>query len=178
MKDSRSEHGGVILALLITVAVLACAAVVVGLTIARNIHIDSTPNEDGKNLSFNTPAGSFTLHTQKNTGMEMVDVPRYPGARELKKGGGAEFEWTSNDGHDDKDFTIAGAEMITDDPPSKVLDYYHDRLPAWIVTHGRNGQISLKEPKEGDDSQRFIVIREKFDGTHIGVASIGTPAAN
>jgi hypothetical protein len=178
MKTSRSEHGGVISALLITVAVLACVAVVVGLTIARNIHIDTTRSEDGKNLSVNTPAGSFTMHAQNHTGMEMVDVPRYPGARESGKGGGAEFQWTSNDGHDDKDFAVAGAEMITDDSASKVLDYYHERLPAWIVTHGRDGQISLKEPKEGGDSQRFIVIREKFDGTHIGVASIGAPAAN
>jgi hypothetical protein len=180
MNTFQQRRGGVLMGLLITVAVLACVGIAVGVGIARHVlvNVNSTGTADGKDVAINVPGGSFTIRSHKNAGLDMVDIPRYPGARESKSGGGAEFNWTSDDGRDDKSFAVAGAEMITHDPADKVLDYYHERLPMWIVSRKRNGQISLEEPGAHDDSGRFIVIHEKFDGTHIGVASIGTPAAN
>jgi hypothetical protein len=178
MNTSRSERGGILAGLLITGAVLVCVAMLVGLNIARSVRVEKTPTADGEHVSISTPAGEFSIRAHKHGGMELVDIPHYPGARESKHGGGAEFEWTSGDGREAKDFSVAGAEMITNDSASKVLDYYHERLPAWIVSHDHSGQVTLKEPNSTDDSGRFIAIREKFDGTHIGVASVGAPAAN
>jgi hypothetical protein len=163
--------------LLLTAVTLVAVAVIIGFAVARNVHVDTVHTGDGDHVSINTPAGSFSIRSHENSGMSLVDVPPYPGARERKSGGGAEFEFTSSDGDVQKNLTVAGAEMITSDSAGKVLDYYHQRLPAWIISHDRDGKISLKEPETGG-GQRFIVIHEKFDGTHIGVASFGAPAAN
>jgi hypothetical protein len=162
--------------LLLTAATLVVVAGIIAFSVARNVRVDTVHTDDGKQVSINTPAGSFSIRAHEKDGAWLVDIPKYPGAREKKSGGGAEFEWTSNDG-DQKNFSVAGAEVVTSDSAEKVLDYYHDQLPAWIVSHNRDGKISLKEPGERDGG-RFIVINEKFDGTHIGVASIGAPAAN
>jgi hypothetical protein len=178
MNTSPSRRGGILMGLLITAATLVCVAMIVGFQVARSVHVNTVETGGGKDVSIQTPAGSFSIHAHDNAGTWFVDVPPYPGARQMKSnGGGAEFEWTSDDGREQKSFAVAGGEMITSDSAGKVFDYYHEKLPAWIVSHKRDGQIELKEPREGD-SRRFIVIHEKFDGTHIGVASIGAPAAN
>ncbi|HYA16281.1 MAG TPA: hypothetical protein VEF06_02385, partial [Bryobacteraceae bacterium] len=166
MHLSRSERGGILTGFLIAAAVLACVALVAGITITRDLRVDSVRTADGEHVSINTPEGNLTIRSHKHAGLDSVDIPRYPGAREFKPGGAAEFEWTSDDGRDDKDFAVAGGELITTDSAAKVLDYYHDRFPAWIVTHAGNGQISLKEPEQDGQPHRFIVIREKLDGTH------------
>jgi hypothetical protein len=179
MRNSDSRRGGILMGLLLTAVTLVAIAVIVGFAVARNIRVDSVTTRDGDDVSIRTPAGNFSIRSHDHAGMSMVDVPHYPGAHEIKSGGSADFEWTSDDGRDQKNFSVAGGEMITQDPASKVLDYYRDQLPAWIVTHGRDGQTSLKEPSRGEGTgRRFIVIHEKADGTHIGVASVGTAAAN
>jgi hypothetical protein len=177
MKTSASRRGGIVMGLLLTALTLVAVAVIVAFSVARNVRVETVQTEDGKHVSIDTPAGSFSIRAHENSGAWLVDVPKYPGAREKKSGGGAEFEFTSSDGDTQKNLSVAGAEIITGDSAEKVLNYYHERLPAWIVSHNHDGKISLKEPGHGD-GHRFIVIDEKFDGTHIGVASIGAPAAN
>jgi hypothetical protein len=163
--------------LLLTAATLVCVAMIIGFSVARNVHVDSIRTGDGKDVSISTPAGNFSIRAHDHASVSMIDITPYPGAHQLKSGGGAEFEWISGDGREAKNLTVAGAEMITSDSAGKVFDFYHERLPAWIVSHERDGKISLKEPKNGDGG-RFIAIHEKSDGTHIGVASVGTAAAN
>jgi hypothetical protein len=177
MTNSNSRRGGIILGLALTVLGLVCAAVVVAIVVARNVRVDSVHGRGGDDVSIETPAGHFSIHAHEQSGMALVDVPEYPGARRKKhSGGGAVFEWTWSDGHDDKGFSVSGDEMITDDRADKVLEYYKAQLPNWAVSHQGNGEIHIELAKRG--YKRFVVIHEKFDGTHIGVASIGSPAAN
>jgi hypothetical protein len=173
----RNRRGGILMGLLVTAAVLVCVAIAIGVTVARNVRIETFRGKDGEHVSINTPGGNFTIRAHDHDGSAFVDLPIYPGARQVKSSGGAEFEWTSDDGREQKGFNVAGGELITSDPAGKVFDYYHSKLPSWIVSHGRDGQIKLVESTAGD-GKRLVVIHEKFDGTHIGVASIGTPAAN
>jgi hypothetical protein len=173
----RNRRGGILMGLLVTAAALVCVAIVIGLAVARNVRVETFHGKDGNNVSINTPGGNFTIRAHDHDGKAFVDLPIYPGAKQVKSSGGAEFEWTSGDGLEQKGFNVAGGEVITPDPASKVFDYYHTKLPSWIVSHERDGQIKLAESLEGD-GKRFVIIHEKFDGTHIGVASIGTPAAN
>lgn len=177
MKISASTRGGILMGLLLAAATLVCVAMIIGFSVARNVRVDTIRTGDGKDVSISTPAGNFSIRAHDHDGVSMAGITPYPGAHGVKSSGGAEFEWTSQDGREQKNLTVAGAEMITSDAASKVFDFYHERLPAWIVSHERDGKISLKEPK-GDDGGRFVVIHEKSDGTHIGVASIGTAAAN
>jgi hypothetical protein len=56
------------------------------------------------------------------------------------------------------------------------VDYYRNQLPNWVVVKERHGAVRM-ELREGG-YKRIIGIHERYDGTHIGVASIGEPASN
>jgi hypothetical protein len=66
--------------------------------------------------------------------------------------------------------------MVTSDSLDKVVDYYRNQLPNWVVVKERHGAVRM-ELREGG-YKRIIGIHERYDGTHIGVASIGEPASN
>src|ERR1700686_623615 len=109
----NSRRGGILAGLLITMACLVCVAVIVGLSIARNVRVETRQGRNGEDVSIDTRAGHLRTHAHDQSGMGLVDVPSYPGARHKKSsGGGAVFEWTSNDGRNDKGFSVAGDEMI------------------------------------------------------------------
>jgi hypothetical protein len=72
---------------------------------------------------------------------------------------------------------VAGGEYITSDSVDKVQAWYHEHLPNWVIVTDRNEQKAHFELNEGG-YKRIIAIREKGDGTHIGVASFGEPASN
>ena len=80
-------------------------------------------------------------------------------------------EWRRN-----RPLSVAGDEMVTEDSPDKVIDFYKSADPNWMIAEKRGGEIKLELDRDG--YKRFIGIKEKSDGTHIGVASIGSPAAN
>jgi hypothetical protein len=176
MSISNSRRGGVLAGLLITAVGLVCIAVVVGLAIARNVRVRTWSARNGDDVSIETPAGKFSIHAHNQSGMAMVDVPVYPGSRRRHSGGSAAFEWTSNDGREDKGLTVAGDEMITDDPVDRVVEYYESKLPSWVIANDRDGKFHMELAEGG--YKRIIVIDGKHDGTHIGVATIGAPAAN
>jgi hypothetical protein len=56
------------------------------------------------------------------------------------------------------------------------VDYYRAQLPNWIIVNERGGGVQL-ELRDGG-YKRIVAIHERHDGTHIGVASVGEPAAN
>ena len=176
MRTSASRRGGIVWGLLITAAGLLCLAVVVGLAIARNIRVRTDTTRGGDHVLIETPAGNFNLQAH-TAGKDLVDIPSYPGARHKDhSGGGAVFKWTSNDGREDKGLTVAGEEMITSDSVDDVVKFYRTQLPAWVLSHDRDGATHLKLEKGGQ--KRFVAISAQSDGTHIGVASIGEPASN
>jgi len=173
----RSERGGILAGLLITGLVIVCLAVVAGIVVARNIHISATGRDGAKDVSIDTPAGHLTVRAHEQDGWAAPDIPKYPGAYETKHhGGGAVVEWNSTNGHGDKEFAVSASEMVTSDSASKVLEFYRNELPSWILVKDQDGTARL-ELKEGGH-KRIIGIHEREDGTHIGVASVGEPASN
>jgi hypothetical protein len=177
MREFNSRRGGILAGLLITAASLVCLAIIIGITVARNVQVRTESTRNGDNVSIETPAGHFSIRAHDKTGMAMVDVPKYPGAwQKPHTGGGAVFEWTSNDGREDKGLTVAGDEMITDDPVQKVVEFYQAQLPSWVIADDKDGGFRMELADGG--YKRIIVIHGKHDGTHIGVATIGSPAAN
>src|ERR1019366_5039790 len=144
MKTSPSRRGGILMGLLLTAATLVCVAMIIGFPVTRNARVDTIRTGCGKDVSISTPAGNFSIRAHDHSGFSMAGITPYPGAHEVKSSGGAEVEWTSQDGREQKNLPVAGAEMTTSDSASKVFDFYHERLPAWIVSHDRDGKISLK----------------------------------
>jgi hypothetical protein len=177
MSKTNSRTGGVLAGLLITAVVMVCVAIAVGIAIARNVRVETDSTRNGDRVSIETPAGKFSIHARDESGRALVDVPVYPGARQSPHSGGAAiFEWTSRDGREDKGLTVAGDEMITSDPVDRVVDYYQSKLPSWVISNDRDGKFHMELAEGG--YKRIIVIAGKHDGTHIGVATVGAPAAN
>jgi hypothetical protein len=181
MRNRDPRRGGVLLGLLISALVIVCVVVAIGITIARNIRIESHDRDGSADVSIDTPAGHFSVHAHDKPGMVVAGVPAYPGARARKdSGGNAVVQWSSaghnGDGGSDKGFAVSASDMITSDPAYKVVDFYRNQLPTWMITEEKNGGTHIELHKGG--YQRIISIEEKSDGTHIGVASIGEPASN
>ncbi|HWE51178.1 MAG TPA: hypothetical protein VG273_15405 [Bryobacteraceae bacterium] len=177
MSISNSRRGGVLAGLLIVALGMVCLAVVVGISIARNIKVDTQSTPNGDHVSIETPAGKFSIHAHDESARALINVPMYPGASQSPHhGGGADFEWTSRDGRDDKGLSVAGDEMITSDPVDRVVEFYQSKLPSWVISNDRDGKFHMELAEGG--YKRIIVIEGKHDGTHIGVATIGAPAAN
>jgi len=174
---SPREHGGILSGLLITALGIVCLAIMCGMYIARNVHVTTSSNHfGGDNVSIDTPAGRFSIHAHDQPGGIPSDIPIYPGAYvRHDSGGGAEFQWNSNDGKD-HGFSVSATEMFTPDSASKVLAFYRAQLPNWIVVNEHDGKTRFEFHEGG--YKRIIGIHGKFDGTHIGVASVGEPASN
>jgi len=178
MRSCGSRRGGIIAGLLVSGLVVVCLIIAGSIFLARNIRIQTTArNGGGNDLTIDTPVGHLSVHAHEKPGTAATDVPLYPGARSARRSGGdAVVEWTSNNGHSDKGFSITASEMVTSDPVDKVLDFYRAQLPNWIVVKESGGEARL-ELRDGG-YKRFIAIHERHDGTHIGVASVGEPASN
>jgi len=172
-----SQHGGVLFGLLMSGVVIVCLAIACGLFVARNIRVETTARDGGKYVSIDTPAGQLSIHAHDKAGSAARDVPLYPGARSARDSGGdAVVEWNSNNGKNDRGFSLTASEMVTSDSLDKVVDYYRNQLPNWVIVKERDGAVRM-ELREGG-YKRIIGIHERYDGTHIGVASIGEPASN
>lgn len=169
-RDPR--RGGIVGAILISAAAVCVLIAIAGIQVARNVRVREAGHND---VFVETPVGDFSIHGRHLDAATDPDVPPYPGAVRRKPGGAATFEWDPKDG-DRRALTVAGDEMVTQDSPEKVIDFYRDQDPNWIVAQRSNREIHL-ELRDGG-YRRFVVIHAKADGTHIGVASIGAPAAN
>ena len=173
-KDPR--RGGILGGLLFTVFAIFVLLVAGGLFIARNVRIQTTHGHGGDNVSIESPGGHLSIRAHEDLDPAVIGLPVYPGARRKKDSRMATFEWTSPDGKQDKGMAVGGASLITDDPQSKVLAWYREQLPNWIVITDRDGSTRFELNKGG--FKRMVIIHEKSDGTHIGVASVGDPASN
>jgi hypothetical protein len=174
------RHGGIGSALLLTLLVIVCVAIVGGLYIARqvvrNVSVHATDHDGGADVSLDTPAGHLNVRARDTAAVSVPGVPVYPGARPKKdSGGGAVVEWNSTYGPE-KGVSVSASETITDDPASKVEAWYKDQLPNWTIVHERDGAFHMELREDG--YKRIVSIEEKHDGTHIGVASVGEPASN
>jgi hypothetical protein len=163
--------------LLISALVIVCLVIAGGLFVARNVRVQTAARNGGDYVSIDTPAGSLSIHAHEKPGSAATDVPLYPGARQAgDSGGDAVIQWNSNNGGHDTGFSLTASEMVTSDSLDKVLDYYRAQLPNWVIVNERHGAVRM-ELREGG-YKRIIAIRDRHDGTHIGVASVGEPASN
>jgi hypothetical protein len=172
-----SRRGGVLVGLLMSALVIGCLVIAGGVYLARNVRVETAARNGGKYVSIDTPAGQLSIHAHDKPGSAVTGVPLYPGAHsERNSGGDAVVEWNSNNGGKDAGFSLTASEMVTSDSLDKVVDYYRNQLPNWVIVNERGGAVRM-ELREGG-YKRIVAIRERHDGTHIGVASIGEPASN
>jgi hypothetical protein len=177
--DSRlcSRRGGILFGFLVSGLVVVCLLIAGGVFVARNIRIQTVSRNGGDDVSIDTPGGQLSIRAHEKAGSAVTGVPFYPGARNARDSGGdAVIQWNSNNGEHDGGFAVTASEMVTSDPVDKVVDYYRAQLPSWIVVDERHGAVRM-ELRDGG-YKRIIAIHEQYDGTHIGVASVGEPAAN
>ncbi|MDP9170611.1 MAG: hypothetical protein M3N54_08345, partial [Acidobacteriota bacterium] len=177
MNTRNSRRGGILSGLLLTALGIVVLIVVAGVFVARNVRVMTSHRGSGDDVSIDIPGGHVNVRA-RHGGMNAASlgIPSYPGATQQHDGGGAAFEWISNDGKEDKGIAVSGAELFTTDSAAQVLRYYRTQLPGWIVVTERDGSTRFEMAKNG--YKRIVGIREKRDGTHIGVATIGEPASN
>ena len=120
----------------------------------------------------------MSVQGHKRLDPESVGIPVYPKAYMDSKqdAAGASFEWDSKKDGEVSGFTVVGAEYLTDDSPDKVLAFYKNKLGTWVVSSKSSGETQL-EFTDGK-WKRVVAIREENGRTHIGIASVGTPAGN
>jgi hypothetical protein len=175
-KTAGSRRGGILSGLLLSGAVIVALAVIAGFYLARNVRVMTTHQRRGDTVSIETPGGSIAIRAHEDLDPAILGVPMYPGARRSKDGGGATFAWNSRDGDEEKAFSVAGVELYTTDSADKVVGYYRSQLPKWLIVTERDGTTRFEFTRGG--YKRIIAVREKGEGTRIGVASVGEPASN
>jgi hypothetical protein len=180
LKHSRpSQRGGIFLGLLLSGLAVMCLLILGGAYLASNIRVHTAERPGGgADVSIDTPGGHLTVRAHEKVGTATAGVPLYPGARSTKDSGGGDavFEWSSSNGKNDHGFSVSASEMVTTDSLGQVLEYYKTQLPNWVVVQERNGATRIELAEGG--YKRFVAIRERYDGTHIAVASVGEPASN
>jgi hypothetical protein len=176
MQGLDSRRGGVLIRFLLLCVLLVVLAGLAGVNVMRNLHFRTVSRNGGDDVSFETPAGSFSVRAHEKLDPAAVGVPVYPGARRTDSSGGAEFEWVSADGKEEKGMSVSGASFITPDSPSQVVDFYRGQFSNLVITKEHNKRVKLEYTEHG--LKRIIGIHEENDGTHIGVAAIGEAASN
>ena len=173
-RDAR--RGGIISGLLSIVGLFVAIALVGGFYLANNVRVQTTHRNNGENVAIDVPGGHINIQAHDRLDAAALGVPVYPGASRRHDSGGATLRWSSDDGKSDKGIGVAGAEYVTDDSADRVLAWYRGQSPHWVVVE-EHGDITHLELREGG-YRRMVGIKEKSDGTHISVASIGEPASN
>lgn len=177
MDTKDGQRGGILSGLLLTALGIIALMVGAGIYVAHNVRVVNSHRERGDDFSIDIPGGHFNMRA-RHTGISptSLGIPTYPGATQEKDGGGASFSWSSDDGKVEKAIAVSGTEFLTSDSADQVLNYYRTQLPGWFIVSDRDGGTRLELNK--DSYKRIIAIREKRDGTHIGVATVGEPASN
>lgn len=139
--------------------ILAVVAVAAGIAVRHNHRADAPAGASD---------GSAAIARNESPNRSSLEIPAYPNVEPQPHIAG-------ND-----DFQVASADLVTNDSLQRVFSYYRDRLPAWKVSKRSDDDVRLQEPAPaaGATSRQLIVIQGKKDGTHIMLATVGTPASN
>ena len=176
---SDSERGGILGFLLLMLGILCLVAMVAvvggGLYFARHVHVTAGQGRHGGDVSVETPFGSVHVREDGRLDPKRLGLPVYPGAvlrDDRHKLASVEL----NFGSEDKELAVVAGEYTTPDSIDRVRDFYRGELPHWIVSEGHHGDVRFCFTEGG--YKRMIVLSRHGGLTHIGLASVGSPAAN
>jgi len=178
MKHSDPRRGGIISALLFAGMTVCLVLLLAGVIVTRTVRVRTSDGEngtDGANIAIDTPAGRLNIRAHDHMNPAITGIPVYPGAYRASDGG-ANIEWRSEDGNQDKNLYVVGGEFRTRDSVSDVVAFYRRQLPSLMIVSRTNRSTDL-EYKEGG-IRRIISISERGGETRVGVASIGGRASN
>ena len=164
---------GILIGILVLVVVAAAGLGLAGLYIARNVKV-TEKDVHGEQTTVETPFGTLRVRERTRLDPKQLGIPVYPGAIRQDDNKLASFEFDAGDTH--KAISIAGAEFSTPDSVDKVREFYRNELPRWMFTEKRHGGVQFEFTEGG--YRKIIALRERHGETHIGLASIGEPAAN
>jgi hypothetical protein len=185
--DNRSKF-------LITITLVGCLSLV-----ACSVDVKKGDQGEGKKVDIKTPVGD--LHVGNDVDVHDTGLPVYPGARKKeKKEDGEENGANVNIATSFFGVKVVAVEYLSDDPPSKVVEYYKDQLKkkfgnvleCHTTKHGDNFDIhqdddesdGLKcEEKSGNnielkvgtrENQHIVAIEPKDKGTDFGLVYVQT----
>ncbi len=171
------RHGGVLAAVLIVflglVVLVAAGLILAGFYVARNVTV-TQKDVHGQQTTVETPFGTLRVRERTRLDPAQLGIPVYPGAVRVDENKLASFEFDAGDTY--KAVSIAGAEFTTLDSIEKVRAFYRHELPHWMFSEKRHGGVQLELTEGG--YRKIIALHQRHGQTHIGLASIGEPAAN
>jgi hypothetical protein len=178
MNRNNSQRGGVLAGVLAAFLILAALALVgvflAGIYFADNIHVEKIRGEKGDTVRVDTPVGSLRVQERKKLDPKLIGVPVYPGAIREDENHAASIDFSFDSTH--KEFTVLAADYSTRDSVDQVKEFYHRALPHWMISQKRDSNVRMEYTEDG--YKRIIAITERDGRTHIGLASLGEPAAN
>ena len=183
-RDSRAElcrnrrHGGVAGVILIIVGLFVAVLAMAVWIVVKTVRVNESGVDHGKNVSIELPGAQIKIQAQPKLDPSSIGVPIYPGAVLSGKdpSGGASLSFSTDDGKDDAFLSVSAVEYVTRDSVEKVVAFYKGKLKTWTFAQKKSTifEFELTDGKW----KRVVGIREKSDGTHIGVASVGERAGN
>lgn len=157
--------GGALKIILILIAIVVGLGVIgaavtayVGYRFARASHI----HQQGDKVRVETPFGTVESNQDAKDLARRMGVDVYPGATPVGSGG-----VVSNMGS----MKTMGANFESDDPPSKVAEFYKERFPQAQITENGNDHYSIVTG--GEQGMTTIAINSAGSKTHIAIAVIG-----
>ncbi len=106
------------------------ALMVVALLTACSINVKKNNNGEDKNVDINTPMGG--IHVSNDADVRDTGLPVYPGAH-VKPGDKDDDQKNANVNISGFGFglKVVAVEYLSDDSPSKVVDYYQNQLKKY-----------------------------------------------
>ena len=133
------------------------AALFVGWRIAKQVHVE----KNGVNVRVSTPFGSMQSTNDADEIAHQLGTDRYPGST-IEKGNASSTDIAGM-------HTVA-AQFDTDDPPSKVAEFYKRKFPSANVSVADEDHYTIVSSA----NQNLITINIEPDGdkTRIHIASV------
>src|SRR4051812_9716763 len=101
--ENAARRGGIIFGLLFAGLMIVLALMVAGVVVTRSVRIRHTDGIDSSGLAIELPGGRLNIRGHDHLNPSLAGVPVYPGAYSTNNNsGGANIDWTSADGRDQK----------------------------------------------------------------------------
>lgn len=122
--------------LLIAIAFVFCFT-------ACSVSVKDKDSGDNNKLDIETPVGG--LHVNEQADVRDIGLPVYPGAKPKPKVGDDSKSANVNIASSFFGLKVVAIEYVSDDPPSKVINFYHDELKKF------GNVVQCRTDKQGND---------------------------